>query len=100
MISPLKSDKGKNQWHVPIKKKFRDTSIKKTGDNTMHIFFYSNISGFAGNLEGMLDEVKYRTTVQNMHNLGWKAQYFKSSDVLMLGHGFGFLQYPQFYYTI
>ena len=32
-----------------------------------------------------------------MHKLGWKAQLFKSADVLMLGHGFGVSQYPQFY---
>ena len=30
MISPLKTDKGKNQWHVPIKKILRSPSIKKT----------------------------------------------------------------------
>ena len=30
MISPLKSDKGKNQWNVPIKKKLRAPSIKKS----------------------------------------------------------------------
>ena len=65
----------------------------------MHNFFYSNIYEFAGNLEGILDEGKYRTTVQNMHKLGWKAQYFKYADVSMLGHGCGVSQYPQFYYT-
>ena len=47
----------------------------------------------------MLDEGKYRTTVQNMHKLGWKAQYFKSADVSMLGHGCGVSQYPQFYHA-
>ena len=47
----------------------------------------------------MLDEGKYRTTVQSMHKIGWKAQYFKSADVSMLGHGFGVLKYPQFYDT-
>ena len=40
----------------------------------MHTFFYYNISEFSGNLEVMLDERKYRTTVQNMHKIGWKAQ--------------------------
>ena len=45
----------------------------------------------------MLDEGKYRTTLQNMHNIGWKAQYFNSADVSMLGHGCGVSQYPQFY---
>ena len=63
----------------------------------MYTFFYSNISEFAGNLGGMLDEVKYRTTIHNIHTFGWKAKYFKSSDVSMLGHGCGVSQYPQFY---
>ena len=47
----------------------------------------------------MLDEVKYRTTIHNMHKLGWKAQYLKYSGVSMLGRGCGVLQYPQFYDT-
>ena len=47
----------------------------------------------------MLDKGKYRTTVQSMHKIGWKAQYFKSAGVSMLGHGFGVLKYPQFYDT-
>ena len=65
----------------------------------MHTFFYNNISEFGGNLEGILDEGNYRSTVQNMHKISWKAQYFKSTDVSMLGHGFGVSQYPQFYDT-
>ena len=65
----------------------------------MHTLFYSNISEFAGNLEGIIDDWKYRTTVQNMHKIGWKAQYFKSADVSMLGHGCGVPQYTQFYDT-
>ena len=40
----------------------------------MHTFFYYNISEFAGSLEGMLDEGTYKTTIQNMQDLGWKAQ--------------------------
>ena len=40
----------------------------------MHTFFYSYISEFAGDLEGMLDEGTYRTIKKNMHKLGWKAQ--------------------------
>ena len=49
-------------------------SLTKPGNNTMHTFFYNNISEFGGNLEGMLDEGNYRTTVQTMHKFGWKAQ--------------------------
>ena len=45
----------------------------------------------------MGDEGTYKTNVQNMHNLVWKAQFFKSVDVLMLGHGCGVSQCPQFY---
>ena len=61
----------------------------KSGYNTMHTFFYSNISEFAGNLEGILNEGKYRKLVQIMHKLGWKAQKFKCADVSILGHGCG-----------
>ena len=63
----------------------------------MHTLFYSNISEFAGNLEGILDEGTYKTTIQNMYKLFRKAQLFKSADVLMLGHGCGVSQYTQFY---
>ena len=56
-------------------------NLKNYGTNTTHTFFYSNISEFDGNLEGMLYERTYRTTIQNMHNLGWKAQLFKSADI-------------------
>ena len=82
------------------KEKFEGTfNLEKPGNNTMHTFFYSSISKFGGNLEGMLDEVNYRTKVQTMHKLGRKAQYFKSADVSMLGHSCGVSQYPQFYDT-
>ena len=55
----------------------------------MHTFFYSNIYEFAGNLEGMLDEVTYKKTIHNMHKLGCKALFFKYTDVLILGRGCG-----------
>ena len=92
MISPLKPEKEKNQWHLLIKNNFRAPSIKK-----IQTLFYSNISKFAGNLEGMNDEGTYKTTIHNMHKLGWKAQFFKSADVLILGHGCGVSHYLQFY---
>ena len=66
----------------------------------MHTFISSNISKFSGNFEGMLDEVTYKTTIQNMHKIGQKAQLFKSSDVSMLCHDCVVLQYPQFYDNI
>ena len=66
----------------------------------MHTFVYLNISEFSGNLERMLDEGTYKTTIHNIHKLGWKAQYFNSADVSMLVHGCDVLQYPQFYGTI
>ena len=50
-------------------------------------------------MEEIIDEGKYRTTVQNIHKLGWKAKYFNSADVSILGHGCGVSQYPQFYDT-
>ena len=48
----------------------------------------------------MLDEGMYKKSIQNMHNICWKAQYFKSDDVSMLGHVYGVSQYPQFYEKI
>ena len=66
----------------------------------MHNLFYSNISELAGNWEGMLDEGTYKTTIQNMQKLGWKAQFFTSSDVSMLSPGCGVSQYPHFDDTI
>ena len=63
----------------------------------IHGTSYSNISEFDGNLEEMLDEVTYKTTIENMHNPGWKAQLFKTADVSMLGYGCDVSQYPQFY---
>ena len=72
-------------------------NLKNSRNNTMHIYFYNNISKLGGYLEGMLDERNYRTIVQTMHKFGWMAQYFKSADVSMLDHGCGISQYPQFY---
>ena len=63
----------------------------------MYTFFYYDISEFAENLEGIIDEGTYTTTIQNMHKLGLKAQFFKSADVLMLDHVCGVSQYLQFY---
>ena len=63
----------------------------------MHTFFSSNISEFAGNFEGIIDEGTYRTTIQNIQNLGCKEQFFNSADVLVLGNGCGVSQYPQVY---
>ena len=72
-------------------------NLKKSGTHIMHTFFYSNISEFARNLELMLDEGTYKTTIYNMHKIGWKAQYFKSSDVSILVHGCDVSKCPQFY---
>ena len=69
-------------------------NFKKSRSNNMHTFFHSSISEFAGSFERMLDEGTYKTTMQNMHKLGWKAQFFKSAGVFMLGNGCGVSQYP------
>ena len=45
----------------------------------------------------MIYERIYKITIQNIHNLGWKEQSLKSAGVLMLGHGCGVSQHPQFY---
>ena len=52
----------------------------------MYTLFYSNISEFDGNFQGMLDEGTYKTTIQNIHKIGWKAQFFQSYDLSMLVH--------------
>ena len=66
----------------------------------MQTLFYSNISKFAGNLVGKIDDGTRKTTIYNINKIGWKAQLFKYADVSMLGHGWGVSQYPQFYDTI
>ena len=63
----------------------------------MHTFFYSYMSEFAGNQEGMIDDGTHKTTIHNMQNLGWKAQFSRSADDTMLVRGCGVSQYPQFY---
>ena len=70
-------------------------NLKTSRNNTMHTFFYSNIYEFARNLEGMIDEGIYKTTIHNMHKLGWKSKPFNSNDA-MLGHGCGVSKYSQF----
>ena len=47
----------------------------------MHTLFYFDISEFTENLEGMLDEGAYKTTIHNMNKLGCKAQLFNSACV-------------------
>ena len=92
-----KTRQTKKSKTYPDKEGFEGSfNLKKSRSNNMHTFFYSNMSKFAGNLEGMLDEGTYKTTIQNMHKLGLKAQFFQSADVLMFGHGCGVSQYPQF----
>ena len=49
-------------------------NLKKSIGNNMYTLFYYNISEFAGNLEGIIDEGTYKTIIQNMHKLGLKAQ--------------------------
>ena len=56
--------------------------FKTSRNTTMHTLSYSNISEFVGNFQGMLDGVTYKITIQNMHNLGWKAK--KSSPLMFL----------------
>ena len=72
-------------------------NLKTSMQNIMYDFFYSNTSEFAGSLEKNLDKGAYKTSVLNMHELGWKENYFNSADLSMLFHGCGGSQYPQFY---
>ena len=48
----------------------------------------------------MLYEGTYKTTIQNMHKIGYKEQFFKSAGVSMLDHGCCVSQYPQLYDSI
>ena len=72
-------------------------NFKTSRHYIMYTLFYSDISEFAGDLKGMLDEGTCKTSIRNMHKIGWKESYFNSSDVSMLGHSCGVWQYPQFY---
>ena len=65
------------------------SNSKTSINNTIHAFFYYNIYEFGGNLEGMLYEGTYQRNIQNMQNLGWKSQFFKSADSSMMVHGCG-----------
>ena len=66
----------------------------------MYNIFYSNLSEFAENLDGMIDEGMHKTSIQNMHKIGWNSNYLKYADVSMLGHGCGVSHFPQFYDNI
>ena len=39
----------------------------------MLTLFYSHIYEFDGNLQGVIYEGTYTSTIQNMHKLGWKV---------------------------
>ena len=97
MISQQISDKEKYNTYTDKYEVEGYFNLKTSIDNIMYALFYSNISEFDGNLQGMIDERIYKTSIQNIHKLGWKAQLFKSDDVSMLGHGCGVSRYPQFY---
>ena len=51
-------------------------NLKASRHNIMYTFFYSNVFEFYGNLQGMLDEGRYKTSIQNMHKIDWKENYF------------------------
>ena len=72
-------------------------NLRKPRHNIMYTLFYSNISEFAVNPEGIIYEETCKTSIGNMHKLVWEANYFKPSDVSMLVHGCGVSLYPQFY---
>ena len=100
MILQLKSDKGKNQWHFPIKMKLRAPSIIKNLELILCTLYFIII--YLSLMEILKECLMFEHLKKNinMHKLDWKAQYFKSSDVSMLVHGCGISQYPQFNDTI
>ena len=72
-------------------------NLKTSRQNIIYNLFYSNISEFSGYLEGIINEVTYKTILQNLQKRGWKGNYFKSYCVSMVGSGWGVSHYPQFY---
>ena len=48
-------------------------------------------------LENKLSYGKYKLTVRELHDSGWKNSSHISADVSMLGYGCGVSVYPQFY---
>ena len=48
-------------------------------------------------LENQLSYGKYKQTVREFHDSGWKNSSHISADVSMLGYGCGVSVYPQFY---
>ena len=89
MISPQELDKEQIQWQLLIKRCWVIFQFKDIQTWYYVYFLLFKYTWVSGNLEGIIDEGTYKTSIKNMHKLGWKAKYFKSADVAMLGHGFG-----------
>ena len=70
MISPQKSDKSKLITTTDKDAVEGSFSFKTYRHNIVYNFVYSNISEFAGNLQVILDEGRYKTSIQNIHNIG------------------------------
>ena len=80
--------------------KLRDTSIYKHLDIISCIDFlfkYIQVFWKFGRKAWWRDVQNIHT---NVHNICWKENYLKSSDVSMLSHGCGVSQFPQFYEKI
>ena len=63
----------------------------------MHTFFYSNIFSLLKIWKKCLMREHTKQSYRICTNFGWKAQFFKTADVSILGHGYDVSQYPQFY---
>ena len=61
MISPIKSDKEKN---MATTSKYEVKEYLKKEIMPCIIYFYTNISEFYGNLEGIIDEGIYKRTIK------------------------------------
>ena len=74
MTSPQKSYKEKNSMTYTDKDVVEvSLNLTTSRHNIMHNLFCFDISEFAGNFQGILDEGTYKITIQNMHELGWKS---------------------------
>ena len=97
IILPQKSDKEKSMTTTDKDEVEGSFNLKTYRHNIMYTLFYSNISEFYGNFQGMLDEGIHKTSIQTMNKICWKANYFNSDDVSILGSGCGASRFHQFY---
>ena len=73
--------------------------VKLRAHNTESHFLNTNLplNKDGNNFDKQLSFSSYKITIRKSHDCGWKNSSHKSSDVAMLGYGFGVSMYPQFF---